>query len=101
MHGAFSLVLLTKDYLIAVRDPHGFRPLVVGTLGNATVVCSETCALDLIGATYTRDVEPGEVLVIGRDGARSYRPFQRRNCLIASSNMSTSRGRTAWSSARA
>ena len=76
VHGAFSLVLLTKDYLIAVRDPHGFRPLVVGTLGNATVVCSETCALDLIGATYTRDVEPGEVLVIGRDGPHSYRPFQ-------------------------
>ncbi len=73
--GAFSLVLLTKDNLIAVRDPYGFRPLVLGTLGDATVVCSETCALDLIGAQYVRDVEPGEVLVIGRTESRSYRPF--------------------------
>jgi amidophosphoribosyltransferase len=75
VRGAFSLVLLTKDNLIAVRDPYGFRPLVVGALGDATVVCSETCALDLIGAQYVRDVEPGEVLVIGRTGSRSYHPF--------------------------
>ncbi|MEE2638288.1 MAG: amidophosphoribosyltransferase [Acidobacteriota bacterium] len=75
VRGAFSLVLLTKEYLIAVRDPYGFRPLVLGALGDATVVCSETCALDLIGAEYVRDVAPGELLVIGRDGQRSYRPF--------------------------
>ena len=75
VRGAFSLALLTKDYLIAVRDPHGFRPLVLGALGDATVVCSETCALDLIGASYVRDIEPGELLVIGRTGQRSYRPF--------------------------
>ena len=56
-------VMLTQDELIAVRDPHGFRPLALGKLGDAWVVCSETCALDLIGATYVRDVEPGEVLV--------------------------------------
>ena len=73
--GAFSLVLLTPDSLIAVRDPHGFRPLALGRLGDAFVVCSETCAMDLIGATYEREVEPGEILVIGRDGLRSYKPF--------------------------
>ena len=67
--GAFSFALITKDQLIAVRDPHGFRPLALGRLGDAWVVCSETCALDLIGATYVRDVEPGEVLIIGPHGA--------------------------------
>ena len=77
VRGAFSLVLLTKDSLIAVRDPHGFRPLALGQLDGATIVCSETCALDLIGATYVRDVEPGEVLVIGRSGLKSFKPFPR------------------------
>jgi amidophosphoribosyltransferase len=75
VQGAFSFLLLTADKLIAVRDPHGFRPLAVGRLGEAFVVCSETCAMDLIGASYIRDVEPGEVLVIGADGARSLKPF--------------------------
>jgi amidophosphoribosyltransferase len=74
--GAFSFVLLTRDKLVAVRDPHGFRPLALGRLGDATVVCSETCAMDLIGATYIRDVEPGEVLVISAQGMRSIKPFQ-------------------------
>ena len=73
--GAFSFVLLTRDKLIAVRDPHGFRPLALGRLGDAMVVCSETCAMDLIGATYVRDVEPGEVLVISEHGMRSIKPF--------------------------
>ncbi len=73
--GAFSFALITKDQLIAVRDPHGFRPLALGRLGEAWVVCSETCALDLIGATYVRDVEPGEVLMIGPGGLRSIKPF--------------------------
>jgi amidophosphoribosyltransferase len=73
--GAFSLVLLTKDRLIAVRDPHGFRPLTLGKLGDAYVLSSETCALDLIDATWIRDIEPGEMLVIGPDGPRSLRPF--------------------------
>jgi amidophosphoribosyltransferase len=73
--GAFSLLLLTKDLLIAVRDPHGFRPMALGRLGDAYVVSSETCAFDLIGATYLRDVEPGEVLVIGAHGLRSAKPF--------------------------
>ena len=65
VRGAFSLVILTPDRLIAARDPHGFRPLALGKLGDAWVACSETCALDLIGATYVRDVEPGEVVVVG------------------------------------
>jgi amidophosphoribosyltransferase len=75
VQGAFSFLMLTKDRLIAVRDPHGFRPLALGRLGDAFVVCSETCAMDLIGATYVRDVEPGEVLVISEAGARSLKPF--------------------------
>jgi amidophosphoribosyltransferase len=73
--GAFSLLLLTRDRLVAARDPHGFRPLALGRLGDAHIVCSETCALDLIGATYVRDVEPGEVLVISQGGLRSLRPY--------------------------
>ncbi|HAK55679.1 MAG: amidophosphoribosyltransferase [Vicinamibacterales bacterium] len=75
VRGAFSIAMLTKDKVIAVRDPHGFRPLAIGTLDGATIVCSETCALDLIGAAYVRDVEPGEVLVIDAAGMRSYTPF--------------------------
>jgi amidophosphoribosyltransferase len=75
IRGAFSLALLTKDRLVAVRDPNGFRPLALGKLGDAWIVCSETCALDLIGATYVRDVEPGELLVISDGGVRSIKPF--------------------------
>ena len=75
VRGAFSLVMLTKDRLIAVRDPHGFRPLALGKLGDTYIACSETCALDLIGATYIRDVEPGEMVVAGPNGLRSYQPF--------------------------
>jgi amidophosphoribosyltransferase len=73
--GAFSLAMITRDHLVAVRDPHGFRPLALGRLGEAWVVCSETCALDLIGATYVRDVEPGEMVVVGHEGLRSVKPF--------------------------
>src|SRR5215510_12628521 len=75
VQGAFSLLMLTKDRLIAVRDPHGFRPLALGRLEDAFVVCSETCAMDLIGATYVRDIEPGEVLVVSAGGVRSIKPF--------------------------
>jgi amidophosphoribosyltransferase len=75
VQGAFSLVMLTPDRLVALRDPHGFRPLALGRLGDAYVVCSETCAMDLIGATYERDVEPGEVLIISASGVRSIKPF--------------------------
>ena len=78
VRGAFSLAMLTPESLIAVRDPYGFRPLALGRLGDAYVVCSETCAMDLIGATYERDIEPGEVLVVDRNGLRSYTPFASR-----------------------
>jgi amidophosphoribosyltransferase len=75
VRGAYSLVMMTKDRLIGARDPHGFRPLAIGRLGDAWVICSETCAMDLIGATYFRDVEPGEVVVISEQGLKSIRPF--------------------------
>jgi amidophosphoribosyltransferase len=67
--------MLTPSRLIAARDPHGFRPLALGRLGDAWVACSETCAMDLIGATYVRDVEPGEVVVISDGNLKSYKPF--------------------------
>lgn len=73
--GAFSLVMQTHDGLVAVRDPHGFRPLVLGQLDGAWVVASETCALDLIGARVERHLDPGEVLVIRRGRLRTLRPF--------------------------
>src|SRR5262245_46185079 len=73
--GAFSLLFLTKDALVAARDPWGFRPLVIGQLHGAPIVASETCALDLIGAKFVRDVEPGELVVIERTGLRSFHPF--------------------------
>lgn len=70
IEGAYCLVILTDDKLIAVRDPNGFRPLALGTVDGAYVVASETCAFDIVGAEYLRDVAPGEVLVIDRDSAR-------------------------------
>ncbi|HET7746326.1 MAG TPA: amidophosphoribosyltransferase [Vicinamibacteria bacterium] len=73
--GAFSMLFLTTDALVGARDPWGFRPLVIGKLGDATILCSETCALDLIDAEYVRDVQPGELVVIDRSGLRSFRPF--------------------------
>ena len=75
--GAFSIVLLTDELLIAARDPSGFRPLSIGRLGKSYVVGSETCAFDLVGAEFERDVEPGEVVVIRRGRIRSIRPFAR------------------------
>jgi amidophosphoribosyltransferase len=75
--GAFSIVMLTDESLIAARDPNGFRPLSLGRLGTSYVLASETCALDLIGARFERDLEPGEVVVIRRGRLRSLRPFAR------------------------
>lgn len=76
--GAFSVVMLTDEMLVAARDPDGFRPLSLGRLGNSFVVASETCALDLIGATFERDIEPGEVVMIRRGRLRSVRPFPKQ-----------------------
>ena len=76
--GAFSMLFLTPQALIAVRDPRGFRPLALGRLGDAWVVASETCAFDLIEARYVRDVEPGELIVVDEGGLRSSRPLPPR-----------------------
>ncbi len=73
--GGFSLVFMSEEGLIAVRDPHGFRPLSIGKLGDGWAVASETCAFDLIGAEYVRDVAPGEMVTIGPDGLTSCSPF--------------------------
>lgn len=75
--GAFSLLILTDSHLIAVRDLLGFRDLVLGKLDDASIIASETCALDLIDAQYVREIEPGEILVINKDGERSIKPFVR------------------------
>lgn len=72
LEGAYSLVFLTKDSLIAARDPMGFRPLVLGRKGEAFIAASETCAFDLIGAEYLREIEPGEILVVNKEGLKSY-----------------------------
>ena len=74
--GAFSLLFLTPDNLIAVRDPRGFRPLVLGKIGSAFCLASETCAFDLVDAEYLRDIEPGEMIVIDKKGLRSSFPFE-------------------------
>jgi amidophosphoribosyltransferase len=76
--GAFSMLFLTPDALVAIRDPRGFRPLALGRLGAAWVVASETCAFDLIEARYVRDVEPGEMLVINGEGLHSSFPLPAR-----------------------
>jgi amidophosphoribosyltransferase len=73
VEGAYSVVLLTRDELYAIRDPRGFRPLALGRLEGAWVVASETCAFDLINAEYVREIEPGEMLRISRSGLESIR----------------------------
>jgi amidophosphoribosyltransferase len=75
LEGAFSIVVMGENEIIGVRDPNGLRPLSLGKLGDAWVLSSETCAFDLIGATFIRDLEPGEVVVINDQGLRSEFPF--------------------------
>lgn len=76
IEGAFSFVLMGEQEIIGVRDPFGFRPLVLGKLDDAFILASETCALDLVHADYIREIEPGEVVIINDDGIRSEWPFK-------------------------
>ena len=83
LRGAFSLIVMSPQKLIAARDPWGFRPLCMGRRGDAVIFASETCALTAVGATFERDLEPGEIVVASRDGVRSIR----ENCAAATSHM--------------
>ncbi|MDX1640936.1 MAG: amidophosphoribosyltransferase, partial [Balneolaceae bacterium] len=74
IEGAYCLVILTDEELIAVRDPNGFRPLALGMIDDSYTVASETCAFDIIGAEYIRDVEPGEILIIDREADVNHKP---------------------------
>ena len=76
--GAYGLVCLTNDMMIGARDPVGIRPLVLGRLGEAYILASETCALDMVGAAFIREIENGEVVVITKEGIESHRPFPKR-----------------------
>jgi amidophosphoribosyltransferase len=73
--GAFTLTVMDRDHLVGIRDPHGFRPLCLGATSDGWVLASETAALDIIGARFLREIDPGEMVVIGLDGPRSLRPF--------------------------
>src|SRR5216110_3246538 len=75
IEGAYSLVIMTEQELIGVRDPHGFRPLSIGRVGDGWVLASETCAFDLIHAKFVRDVQPGEIVAINQDGLSSVQAF--------------------------
>merc|ERR1711991_48018 len=83
--GAYSFGLLTNKKLIGIRDPLGIRPLVIGSLGKAKIISSETCALDIIGAKFEREIECGEIVAIDKDGIKSYKPFsnsKERPCIF-------------------
>ncbi len=85
VEGAYSLLFLTEKEMVAVRDQFGFRPLVLGKLKEAPVIASETCAFDLIGAQFVREIEPGEILLINGDGIQSFKPFpqtQHHQCIF-------------------
>ena len=83
--GAYSAVVLAGDTLLAARDPRGWRPLVMGRLNGAVIFASETCALDIVGATFEREIEPGEIVAVDGGGVRSSRPFpsvESRKCVF-------------------
>ena len=75
--GAYSLVLMTENELLAARDPYGFRPLCLGKLDKAYIIASETCVMDLIEAEFIREVEPGELILINENGLQSFFPFKK------------------------
>ncbi len=78
LEGAYSLIMMLDDKLVGARDPRGWRPLCLGKLDGAYILASETCALDLINAKYVRDIEPGEIVFISKDGLKSIKPFPGR-----------------------
>ncbi len=85
IQGAYALVILTNKKLIGAKDPFGIRPLVLGTLNGSYVLASETCALDIIGAKYIRDIENGEIICIEQDNIQSFKPFKKhkqRPCIF-------------------
>ena len=73
VYGSYALVLMTRTHVYGVRDPWGIRPLCIGKLGKTYMIASESCAFDVLGAEFVRDVEPGEIVSIGKDGLKSYR----------------------------
>lgn len=75
VEGAYSVAVMAKDCLIGVRDPHGVRPLALGRLGDSYIIASESCAFDIIGGEFVRDIEPGELVVINENGVFSHHPF--------------------------
>ena len=79
IQGGYALVMMTNKKLIGIRDPYGIRPLVLGKLNNSYIFASETCALDIIGADFVREVENGEIVVINKDGVESIKPFPKIN----------------------
>jgi amidophosphoribosyltransferase len=80
LKGAYSLAMMFNDILVGARDVFGFRPLCLGKLDDAYILASETCALDLVGAEYLRDVEPGEIVFIHKDRIESIKPFESSGC---------------------
>ncbi len=78
VRGAYSLLVMNREKIYAVRDPNGFRPLVLGKLGNAAVVASETCAFDIMDAEYVREIGQGELIEISESGIKSYHPFEKK-----------------------
>jgi len=79
VQGGYAMVMLSNKKLIGIRDPYGIRPLVLGKLGDSYIFASETCALDIIGAEFIREIENGEIVIINKDGVESIKPFPKQN----------------------